>query len=65
MGRRKLALSSLAFVLAASLISSFSIAPPVTQAADHRDSTIVDARPEGDFPTFSHTSARKTRPSSC
>jgi len=57
MGRRKLALSSLAFVLAASLITSFSIAPPVTQAADHRDSTINDARPEGDFPdVFAHVS---------
>ena len=57
MGRKKLALGSLAFVLAASLITSFSLAPPVTNAADHRDSTINDARPEGDFPdVFAHIS---------
>ncbi|HEY9402670.1 MAG TPA: DUF4331 family protein [Pyrinomonadaceae bacterium] len=57
MRRRKITLGSLALVLAASIITSFSPAPPVTNAADHRDSTINDARPEGDMPdVFAHIS---------
>lgn len=58
MGRQKFVLTSLAFLLVTSLlITTFTIAPPTTQAADHRDSTIVDARPEGDMPdVFAHVS---------
>lgn len=50
MGRRRKVLSSLAFLLVTSLlITTFTFAPPTTQAADHRDSISVDAVPEGDF----------------
>jgi hypothetical protein len=50
MGRKRKALSSLAFLLATSLIiTTFSIVPLTVQAADHRDSGAVDAIPEGDL----------------
>lgn len=50
MGRNKNVMGSLALLLVMSLITStFIVAPPTTQAADHRDSIAVDALPEGDF----------------
>ncbi|MGI9106819.1 MAG: DUF4331 family protein [Pyrinomonadaceae bacterium] len=54
--RRHIALSSLAFLLVASMITTtFTFDPPVVKAADHRDSTMNDARPEGDMPdVFAH-----------
>ncbi len=55
---KPLVASTLAFSLGAGLLlASLPFAPTRTLAADHRDSTINDARPEGDFPdVFAHVS---------
>ncbi|MGB8510609.1 MAG: DUF4331 family protein [Pyrinomonadaceae bacterium] len=50
MGRKKQMFSTLALLLVTSLIiTTYTIAPPTAQAADHRDSGAVDGAPEGDL----------------